>query len=554
MGVGSTTPHLPFFPPTRVDTAQHPTSRRISGTIPSPGLLKRLLSPSGGLPLLPIAPVLIAVLGVAAAVTIAIIGISQLSRISDVAAEERAAVLADTVAARLRYTPTEDRSELLQRAAQRSATEFLLVDQNGQIVINHSFGQPDRSEVLSMLVNGRGETKTETGRARFATKSLAGPLSHLSLVAMVEAPSPPPGSITLLYAVAVLTVLFMTIAVAVVFGFIRATRDEVVNVRTRIAEMADTDANPAGKPLPVPTLDQVGVLITAFNLLVTRFSAAERSYRADLNQAKEIHTERSAFLAGLSHELRTPLNAILGFAHVLETEVDGPLSDDAKESTSIIRTSGEHLRTLIDDILDLSAMETGQLQLSRREVDIRRLAEQVVKEARATVQNKPLMLGVSGGRELRAYADKRRVRQILTNLISNAIKFTKQGSVTVNIEDRHPEISITVADTGPGIAPDQTESIFVEYQQAGDSRSRRAGTGLGLAMVKRLVNLHGGQIEVRSELGRGSQFVFTLPAYTGEAVAEVVDPLSVIDGPEPRASLTSMPPPIAEDVPTKSES
>jgi len=282
-------------------------------------------------------------------------------------------------------------------------------------------------------------------------------------------------------------------------------------VRRRIVDMARLDADPAGEPVPIRSLDQVGALTAAFNLLVARFAAAERSYRADLRQAAEGARASSAFLAGLSHELRTPMNAILGFSHVLESEVDGPLTDEARESLGIIKTSGEHLKNLIDDVLDLSALETGQLRLNRRAVDMRELAEEVVREARATVRDKPVGLSVTGHTGLMAHADARRVRQILTNLITNAIKATAEGWVTVTVEARGSFVALVVQDTGAGIPPEERAAIFQAYRQAGDLRSRRGGTGLGLSIAQRLVGMHGGTIDVVSQLGHGSIFTVCLP-------------------------------------------
>jgi signal transduction histidine kinase len=275
--------------------------------------------------------------------------------------------------------------------------------------------------------------------------------------------------------------------------------------------MARPDVAPAGETIPIRSLDQVGALTAAFNLLVARFAAAERSYRADVRQGAEGARERAAFLSGLSHELRTPLNAILGFTHVLESEVDGPLTADAKEELEVIRTSGEHLKNLIDDVLDLSALETGQLRLNRRSIDLRELADDVVREATATVRNKPITLTARGEGGLLARADPRRVRQILTNLVSNAINATRAGSITVQVEGRGAFVALIVQDTGAGISREETMAIFEEYRQAGDVHSRRGGAGLGLSIAQRLVRMHGGRISVESELGRGSTFTVTLP-------------------------------------------
>ncbi|MRG92720.1 HAMP domain-containing sensor histidine kinase [Polyangium spumosum] len=503
----------------------------------------------GSLPLLPVAPVLVLVIGIATAFAIALLGITQLRRISDDASSLRAAAIAGTLAARMRVATVEERPEIVGRAARRSGTELLLVEQGGQILVDESFGPPNKAEVQRLLAAGSGETRTALGRVRFAARPLDPPLDGITVLAFVSAPSPPPGYVPLVNAVAALTVLLLGVAVSVAVAFTKQLRDDVDYVRERIVDMARPDAAPTGEPIPLRSLDQVGVLTAAFNLLVTRFAAAERSYRADLQQASEMDKERSAFLAGLSHELRTPLNAILGFAHVLESEVDGPLSDEARESLAVIRTSGEHLRQLIDDILELSALETGTLQLSRGPVDVRQIAEQVVREATATIKRKPLRLEVTGESRLYAYADKRRVRQIITNLVSNAVKFTAHGSVTVQIEARGSFVKIEVRDTGPGIPREQTAAIFEEYRQLGDAQSRRRGTGLGLAITKRLVQMHGGTIDVSSEMGRGSTFTATLPhlADPGTIVesssdSRVID-LSSDPPPRPARLLDSMTPP-----------
>lgn len=457
-----------------------------------------------------IATAIVVVVGIATAVAIAMLGIRQLQVTSDGEALLRADVLATTLAARLGAGAHDDRSELLNRAARRSAAELLLADRDGQILVNESFSKPSKDEVARLIAAAEGETRTALGRVRFAARPLS-PRGSLVVLACVAAPSPAPGSIAMVNAVAALTALFLAIAVSVALAYAKAARDDIDYVRRRIVDMARSDVNPAGEPVPIRSLDQVGALTAAFNLLVGRFAAAERSYRADLRQAAEGAHERSAFLAGLSHELRTPLNAILGFTHVLVSEVDGPLSPDARESLEIIRKSGDHLKNLIDDVLDLSALETGQLRLSRRPVDVRELAEEVVREARATVRDRPIGLSVAGLSGLFAYADARRIRQVLTNLITNAIKATAEGWVSVLIEARGAFVAIVVQDTGAGIPPEERAAIFEAYRQAGDERRRRGGTGLGLSIAQRLVGMHDGSIEVESAVGRGSTFTVCIP-------------------------------------------
>jgi signal transduction histidine kinase len=471
-------------------------------------------------PLAPLAPLIVMIAGLMMAVGLVVSGVAELRRTSDAEAHARADTLALVLAARVRSVALEDRAALLERAARGAAIELLLVEQDGAVVVDRTESTPASDEILRMLVAGDGETRAARGRSAFAARPLPPPLEHLSLVAITPAPVTPRGAVDLARAVAVLTVVLLGLAAIVSFTFVRAARDDVAYATKRVLAMAHTEAVPTGEPIPIRTLDQVGALTASFNVLVERFAAAERIYRADLMQAAATDAELSEFLAGLSHELRTPLNAILGFAHVLESEVDGPLPDDAKENLAVIRTSGEHLRQLVDDVLDLSALEGGQLVLSLRDTDIRQVVDEVVAEVSHAAAQKGLDVGVEGDDVAIAHVDKRRVRQIITNLVQNAVKFTPRGSVLVKVRQTDTGVELRVVDTGPGIPEMERGAIFQEYRQAGPDRQRRAGTGLGLAIVRRLVRLHRGTIALGSEVGRGSTFVIKLPRTPPPAVAE----------------------------------
>lgn len=472
------------------------------------------------LPLLPFAPLIVVVIGLAAAATIALVGVGQLQRASDDAASLRSRALASTLAARLQKSNKDDREIVVARAARRSSAEILLVEDDGDIVIDQSLEKPDHERVSRMLRDAEGLDEGRVRRSRFAVRSLEAPFENQSVLVLVAAPDPADGTIGLSNAVAVLTLLLLSVAAAVALVFMRQTRDDVGYVRKRIADMAHegpTDASSIGAPgatVPVRSLDQVGLLTAGLNQLIGRFAEAERGYRQDLIRAAQLDTERSQFLAGLSHELRTPLNAILGFTHLLETEEDGPLSDEAMESLEMIRTSGEHLKSLIDDILDMSAMETGQLRLSRLIVNANEVAGDVVREAMATIKDRDLELTVTGTERAFAWADPRRLRQVLTNLVSNACKATASGFVRVHVAHEDGMIVVSVADSGRGIEPAVLQSIFEPYRQAGEMATRRGGAGLGLAIAQRLVVLHGGTISATSEVGRGSVFVVTFPDET----------------------------------------
>jgi signal transduction histidine kinase len=418
----------------------------------------------------------------------------------------------------LRVTGSEDRAEVVRRAGRGTYADVLLIDHNGDVVVDASLKPPAREELLRCLVAAEGEMATLLGRTRFAVRPLGPPLEYLSVIALVPAPLTPPEVRGLINAVAALTALLVGAAGIVAFVFARDVRSDVTYVRERIAKMADPDADPAGAPIPVRALDEVGVLTSAFNGLVARFAAAERTYRQDLNLAWALDAERAQFLAALSHELRTPLNAILGFADVLLSEVDGPLDPTTREDLGVIRNSASHLRSLIDDILELSALESGGLRLNREPVDIYAVAKEIVREAAPIADAKKLKLELTGEPGLVADADRRRVRQILGNIIGNAVKFTNRGSVVVSVEKEGREIAVRTADTGPGIAPQERAAIFEEYRQAGDITSRRGGTGLGLAIARRLVAMHGGEIALESEVGRGSRFTVRLKAASEEGV------------------------------------
>ncbi len=470
----------------------------------------------GRWPLLPIAPTTVAAIAIAAAVLTALAAADRLQSTSDDAAALRSKALAATLAARLRTAPAARRSALLTRASQRTGASFLLVDQDGRVVLDQELTTMAQSEVLRLLTDVEGLSHTHVARSRYAASKVGPPNQHLSVMAFVRAPSPAHGTVRLSNAIGVLTLLLLGVAVTVALLFSRTARDDVTYVHQRIADMARGGATTMNQgvvagAVPLRALDQVGLLTVGLNDLIQRFASAEQGYRVDLLAAAQLDAERSQFLAGLSHELRTPLNAILGFTHLLESEDDGPLSADAKEALAMIRTSGEHLKTLIDDILDLSAMETGQLRLSRSLVDVVSIAQEVVREASGTIKDRPIALSVVGSRGNIAWADPRRLRQALTNLVSNALKATGRGEIRIAVGKKDRMVTIAVSDSGRGIEPSVLQTIFAPYKQAGDAQARRGGAGLGLAITRRLVLLHGGTIEANSELGRGAVFTMTVP-------------------------------------------
>jgi GAF domain-containing protein len=222
---------------------------------------------------------------------------------------------------------------------------------------------------------------------------------------------------------------------------------------------------------------------------------------------------KSEFLANMSHELRTPLNAIIGFSEVLSERMFGEINDKQAEYLSDILESGRHLLSLINDILDLSKIEAGRMELEPSEFDLPSAIENTLILVRERAQRRGITLGRTVDERLAMIrADERKVKQVLLNLLSNALKFTPEGGqIEVRARVHNGEAEISVADTGVGIAPEDQEAVFEEFRQVGATARKVEGTGLGLAISRKFIELHGGRIWVDSQVGMGSTFAFTLP-------------------------------------------
>ncbi len=237
----------------------------------------------------------------------------------------------------------------------------------------------------------------------------------------------------------------------------------------------------------------------------------ELSQTAD--RLREMDRLKSQFLANMSHELRTPLNSIIGFSRVILKGIDGPLTDMQRQDLEAIHGSGQHLLGLINDILDISKIEAGKMELAFEEVDLRAIIKGVMSTAIGLVKGRPIDLVQKVSDDLpTVWADPVRSRQILLNLVSNASKFTEKGSITVEAVADARFVRVSVRDTGIGIPQEKLDTIFEAFTQVDASTTRKyGGTGLGLAIARRFVELHGGEIWVESEVGVGTTFSFTLP-------------------------------------------
>ncbi len=269
------------------------------------------------------------------------------------------------------------------------------------------------------------------------------------------------------------------------------------------------------------------ILADQIAIAIENARAYEISQKA-VEEMREVDRMKSQFLANMSHELRTPLNSIIGFSKVILKGIDGPINETQSQDLSAIYNSGQHLLNLINDILDLSKIEAGKMELSFSEINLSEMANSVMSTAVGLVKGKPVRLNQTIPADMPLVrADNTRVRQVLLNFISNASKFTDDGSITVAAEfTRSPagkrEVMVTVTDTGAGIAAEDTHKLFQPFSQVDDSPTRKTGgTGLGLSICRSLIEMHGGRIGLlRSEVGVGSTFFFTLPVQEPEPEPE----------------------------------
>jgi signal transduction histidine kinase len=236
-------------------------------------------------------------------------------------------------------------------------------------------------------------------------------------------------------------------------------------------------------------------------------------------QLEVANRHKSEFLANMSHELRTPLNAIIGFSEVLDERYFGELNPKQAEYVKDIHSSGKHLLQLINDILDLSKIEAGRMELEVGDFDLPAALQNAMTLVRERAQRHGIALGLDVDPSLGSFrADERKFKQIMLNLLSNAVKFTPEGGkVGVAAKLNGSAVEVSVSDTGVGIAPEDQAIVFEEFRQVGRDYTRKAeGTGLGLALTRRFVELHGGAISLSSTVGKGSTFTFTLPIRHGQ--------------------------------------
>ena len=280
--------------------------------------------------------------------------------------------------------------------------------------------------------------------------------------------------------------------------------------------------------IEVPNRDEFGVLADRMNHMsqeLHQLYEKQRDAGLELQRLNRQLTEasraKSEFLANMSHELRTPMNAILGFIEMLLDDLYGEVPAELREPLHDVQINGKHLLNLINDVLDLSKIEAGRMELVLSEYSVQDVIEAVCASLQSLAAEKGLKFSAKTQPEIPlAYGDGKRITQCIMNLAGNALKFTKQGQVELSVERLNGLLRYRVSDTGIGIPPDQLERVFGEFRQVNAAITREyGGTGLGLSITKKFVELHGGRIWVESDLGQGSRFYFEIPLRCAEGAA-----------------------------------
>jgi signal transduction histidine kinase len=265
--------------------------------------------------------------------------------------------------------------------------------------------------------------------------------------------------------------------------------------------------------IPAAGQDEVGQLAASFNEMAGAIEQREENLQAARAQAERANQVKSAFLASMSHELRTPLNGIINFTGFVADEMLGPVNEKQAQFLRDAIVNAEHLLSLINDVLDISKIEAGSLRLFvEANVDLNKEIETVARTGQTLLADKPVDLNIEieGSLPL-LQGDKRRIRQIMLNLVSNACKFTDEGSVTIKAKQCDNEVFISVKDTGPGIEAKDHDAIFETFLQTETGLRKGGGTGLGLPISKKLAEAHGGRLWLESEPGAGAEFFVVLP-------------------------------------------
>ncbi len=226
---------------------------------------------------------------------------------------------------------------------------------------------------------------------------------------------------------------------------------------------------------------------------------------------KELDRLKSMFIAGMSHELRTPLNSIIGFTGIILMGMTGELNEEQRKQLTMVQSSANHLLSLINDVIDVSKIEAGKVEIATGTFDVAALTWSVMDSFQVAVAEKKLEMTIDAPKKIEVVSDERRVQQVLVNLIANAVKFTDTGKVAIKVRERAGTVEVSVSDTGIGIKEEDIEKLFKAFGQVPIKGRTKEGTGLGLYLSEKIAELLGDGIRVESKFGKGSVFTFSLP-------------------------------------------
>lgn len=432
-----------------------------------------------------------------------IFGASAFSQLERERTTRRAQTLSRAMAARLTATPARLRSSLLSRTTARAGLTVSVVNRQGAPL-------PDTAlfaRIPSWLVQGQsttGEIDDSDRHLLVAAEPVVLDAVPYSVLVAV------PFGRTAANAIAIeLATLLAVLGALGLVAAIVVARDFAADLRaiSRRAKRMSSATAPVITPLPVHGLDEVGALVRAFNDLQSQIGSEIEAHRLALVRLEDAERRKEVQIATLRHELRTPLNSIIGFAELLLSGVDGPLSATQIEDVEAIARSGHHLMHLVDDVLDLSAIATGRFSVDKNAVDLASLVQEVVREMSGQARVKHVTLHCDTPKTTVIEADATSLRRAITNLVQNAIQHCR-ATVTVEIETDDRSAKVHVRDDGKGISPTELKRLFKPFEGG-----REGGAGLGLAITVALMELHDGTLGAESTVGEGSTFTATIPLH-----------------------------------------